>query len=353
MRRQENNPDGVKAMEFHDDAAACDARGRAHSGEPQRGPAGRPAPPISSEPGDFAELADYLTDAVVRYDLHKRRVYCNSAHRRYAELAGERLEGQSVRQASIFSPEDTVAYDRGLDRVLATGEPMQFEIRMPRVLDAEGQAIELSINIHPEYDDSGAVCGILTTGRDITAMKRAIEAAETKAREFETLVELTPDFVIRYDVELRRTYCNPAAAKVLPRKSTNLGKRTDQGSCLLDPSDYARSLRRCMDEKRMQECEMRWVNDRGELRDGHILMTRIGQGDHFGGEGSRPRDHRRRRRTGRTRAHSQENGLPRGAGLPLFQAAEPQRLRRPDVRAAAPARPRLNPRHALNALSNC
>jgi diguanylate cyclase (GGDEF)-like protein/PAS domain S-box-containing protein len=260
-------------MDRQDKVAARDAGGRARAGNAQPCAKSRLAPPISSEPGDFAELADYLTDAVVRYDRHKRRIYCNSAHRRYGELAGQSLDGLSVRQASIFSPKDTVAYDRGLDRVLATGEPMQFQIRMPRVFDAEGQAIELSINIHPEFDDSGEVCGILTIGRDVTAMKRAIANSETKAREFQTLVELTPDFVIRYDVDLRRTYCNPSAGKVLPKQSTNLGKRTDQGSCLPDPSDYARSLRRCMDERHMQECETRWLNDRGELRDGHILMT--------------------------------------------------------------------------------
>jgi diguanylate cyclase (GGDEF)-like protein/PAS domain S-box-containing protein len=272
MRRQQNSPDGVKVMERHDDAAPRDAGGRDCSGGAQCGAAARPAPPISSAPGDFAQLADYLSDAVVRYDRQKRRIYCNSAHRRYAELAGERLEGRSVRQASIFSPEDTAAYDQGLDRVLATGEPLQFDFRLPRVFDADGQAIQLSINIHAEFDDSGAVCGILTTGRDVTALKRSTANAETKAREFQTLVELTPDFVIRYDLDLQRTYCNPAA-QVLPKQSTNLGRRTDQESCLPDPSAYIQSLKRCMDEKRMQECETRWINNRGELRDGHILMT--------------------------------------------------------------------------------
>jgi diguanylate cyclase (GGDEF)-like protein len=288
MRRQENSPDEVKIMvrragkaapnlsgqdSREQDSSEQDSSEQDRALNAPRGSKTRRAPSISSQPCDFGQLADNLADALVRYDRQKRRIYCNSAHRRYGELAGQSLEGLSVRQASIFSPEDTLAYDQALDRVLATGEPLQLEIRLPRVFDAVGQPILLSINIHPEYDDSGAICGILTIGRDISALKRSTTEAETKARQFQTLVELTPDFVIRYGLDLRRTYCNPAAANVLPKQSTHIGKRTDQDSCLPDPSHYTRSLGRCIDEKRIQEFETRWVNDRGELRDGHILMT--------------------------------------------------------------------------------
>jgi len=109
--------------------------------------------------------------------------------------------------------------------------------------------------------------------RDVSALKRATAAAETQAREFESLFEAVPDIVIRYDRDLRRAYCNSAAVRALSTTARALGKRTDEGACVADPSDYIRRLRRCFETKQPEKFEVAVRDVSGATRHHHILMT--------------------------------------------------------------------------------
>jgi diguanylate cyclase (GGDEF)-like protein/PAS domain S-box-containing protein len=225
------------------------------------------------QPGEFRALADSLSDAIVRYDRTKTRIYSNAAHHRFTAQTADPLVGTTLQQVSAFSAEDTRIYDGLLDRVLATGETAHFEVRLVGRTGPDGEPIDMSINLHPEYDGAGRVCGVLTIAREVTALKQALAKAERQGREFRALVELTPDFVFRYDRELRRIYCNPAAERAFPTTLTRLGLRSDEESSLTDATDYVRTLRRCMEERQGAEMEAEFINQAGEKRWAHIHMT--------------------------------------------------------------------------------
>jgi diguanylate cyclase (GGDEF)-like protein/PAS domain S-box-containing protein len=219
----------------------------------------------------FRLLADELTDAVLRYDANKRLVCVNAACRRYFSPANGR-DG-ALAPLLVFPPEEAQTYDRLLDRALTTGEPARLAVRLSGVVDDDGRPIDLSIALHPERGAAGRVEGVLAVAHDVSALKRAAEAAETKARGFESLFEAVPDIVVRYDRDLRRTYCNPAGVRALLTPARTLGERIDEGACAADPSEYMRRLRRCLEAKQPQKFEITIRDLAGEMRDHNILMT--------------------------------------------------------------------------------
>jgi len=221
---------------------------------------------------DFRALVDDLPDAVVLYDGQKRRVYSNRVHRRYMDLAGAPWRGKTVLESSIFSPADAQAYDRLLNRVLTAGERINFEVRLRGVAGTDGEPVDMSINLGPLRDDQGRICGVQSVSRDVSALKRAVAHAERSAQEFQTLLELIPDTVIRYDRDLRRAYCNPAAVENLSASAARLGWRSDRRGSLPDPAEYMRRLQRCIDDKCAGEYESSWVDRQGETRQVHILL---------------------------------------------------------------------------------
>jgi PAS domain S-box-containing protein len=62
-------------------------------------------------------------------------------------------------------------------------------------------------------DEHGELCRAFGVSQDITERKQAEALLHARDQEFRAFVENTPDQVIKYDRELRRTYVNPAVAE--------------------------------------------------------------------------------------------------------------------------------------------
>jgi diguanylate cyclase (GGDEF)-like protein/PAS domain S-box-containing protein len=218
----------------------------------------------------YRRLADHLSDAIVRYDAEKRPVYSNAASRRY--LPPEAAPGVAA-PFTLLSRQDARAFARRLDRVLKSGRSARLDVQLPARAGDGGERVDLSISLHPATDAAGRVDGVFAVARDVSALRRAAEAAEMKAHELQSLFDLTPDVVICYDRDLRRTYCNPAAERLLPTPLRALGKRTEEGTTLPQPSEYARRLKGCLDNGATEEFEVSWLAAGGDVRYAHILMT--------------------------------------------------------------------------------
>ena len=231
--------------------------------------AGGPTPSLPPREA-YRRLADHLSDAIVRYDAQKRPIYANAACRRY--LPAEAAPG-AVAPFSLLSQRDARAFARRLDRVLETGKSARLDVRLPTPAGDCRGPIDLSISLHPAADEAGRIDGVFAVARDVSALKRAAATAAMKAHELQAVFELTPDVVICYDRDLRRTYCNPAAERLLPTPLRALGKRTVEGSTLPQPSEYSQRLKNCLDNGASEEFEVSWQADGGEPRYAHILMT--------------------------------------------------------------------------------
>ena len=248
-----------------------DAAGRRTDARPKRlaPKAGRAARIAPSRRG-FLIHAEHLADAIFLYDAKGRFVRGNAACGRYFRPGSGRDPAAPI---LALSPKETLAYDRLLDRILSTGEQGRLDVRLSGVADQNGQAIDLAIELHPERSAAGRVDGVIGVARDVSALKRAIAAAEMKARQFEALFEVTPDIVIRYDADLRRIYINSAAERALPTPARTLGKRPDEGACVDRPHEYTRRLRACLETGRPQKLEAALRDDAGEIAHYSVLMA--------------------------------------------------------------------------------
>ena len=99
--------------------------------------------------------------------------------------------------------------------------------------------------------------GVAITYADITDRKRAEEALCKREREFSTLVEHSPDMIVRYDTDLRYVYCNTAVERQLGFPvSTFIGKTSME---LGGPAELAefvdKALKRTLRTGQEQEVE--------------------------------------------------------------------------------------------------
>jgi two-component system cell cycle sensor histidine kinase/response regulator CckA len=137
--------------------------------------------------------------------------------------AAERIEGRThadvVGKTSEAPDWDAIREDGspfpGLEHpsmvTLRTGEP-QANVIMG-IGRPDGTRRWISINSQPMIPAGEAVPqGVVTTFHDITDRRLAEAAVRAREREYRTLAENTPDFIVRWDREMRRLYVNPAFA---------------------------------------------------------------------------------------------------------------------------------------------
>jgi PAS domain S-box-containing protein len=143
-----------------------------------------------------------------------------------AELLGEGWE-------NCIHPEDR-------SRVLSqwqdyTQEAGEYAIEY-RLQTAEGIVRWINVGSAPMFSDSGELVGHVGTVRDVTERQQTQAALSSSEQQLRTLLENTPDVIIRTDKELRYIYVNQAVARsqgkpvsfFLGKTSQDLGMPTEQ-----------------------------------------------------------------------------------------------------------------------------
>ena len=90
------------------------------------------------------------------------------------------------------------------------------------LLRSDGQIVTLDVIKAPIFYPDGRPQGIVVFGRNITERKKAEDALRRREQEFKTLVEHSPDIIVRFDRNGRVIYINPAAEHIfgLPLNQT-------------------------------------------------------------------------------------------------------------------------------------
>lgn len=123
-----------------------------------------------------------------------------------------------------------------------TGELSLLEMRKLPVLDAQGN-----------------VTGVLCVGIDITTRKQIEERLARREREFRTLVEHSPDVVMRYDRDFRRVYVNPTfAALIEGGRSAAIGAKPSELPKAHHAVVYEQKLEAVFATGREEEIEVLW-----------------------------------------------------------------------------------------------
>ncbi|MDD4912054.1 MAG: PAS domain-containing protein [Sideroxydans sp.] len=175
---------------------------------------------LNASEREFRSLAENLPDNIARYDSQCRTTYVNfqlqtTLGKSYAELLGKKPTEHDP--SGGFDN-----YEAVLSQVIASGESADYKFVVP---GRSKHGIYHHVRFTAERDDRGHVIGALAVGRDITDSKRLEEVLARREHEFRTLAENLPDNVIRYDLEGRARYLNPAITSSLaPGSLPELGK---------------------------------------------------------------------------------------------------------------------------------
>ncbi|WP_454835435.1 PAS domain S-box protein [Pseudomonas lini] len=126
----------------------------------------------------YREIFDNTPDVIARFDLQCRFMYVNPAMQGMLNQSQAYLLGRTFRQAS---PRSSLArsFQGKVEQVLRSGEASEAELTLDVPVAQGLEAVCYQIRLVPERDQNGALVGILTVGRNVSAWR----AAERRLKE--------------------------------------------------------------------------------------------------------------------------------------------------------------------------
>jgi PAS domain S-box-containing protein len=212
----------------------------------------------------LASIVKSTDDAVIGAMLEGEIVSWNNGAEYIYGYTAEKAIGQSI---SLLFPSGGMAeFNDSIIARMRRGEKIErLETQQVR---AGGQVIEVSLTICPIKDAEGELIGVSVIARDITARKRAEEALQMHEQELRTLIEHIPDFIVRYDKNLRRIYINPAWEKVsglgFGGDMLHIPVGSSSQEMVVAPTESLRTVQKVLESGTLQTAEYIWVNPRGE-----------------------------------------------------------------------------------------
>ena len=164
-------------------------------------------------------LLDAMPDLVRLKDARGRYVMLNRAAREHIGLPMEQIIGKTSHD--ILPTEVATKIDDEERRVFASGESIRFEHPAYIVPNAWRELI-----FSPIRDADGAVNGLVSIDRDITARKRAKIALRESEQRLLTLLDAIPDRVRLRDVEGRYVMVNRAARESIGMPTSQIIGKT-------------------------------------------------------------------------------------------------------------------------------
>jgi diguanylate cyclase (GGDEF)-like protein/PAS domain S-box-containing protein len=171
----------------------------------------------------------------------------------------------SKEQADFFREHDRMA--------MAANQPILNEERL--TFAADGRRALFETIKTPMRDSQGKLIGVLGVARDISERERSDRALLESERQYRTLVENTPDNIIRYDWDCRVQYLNPALVSGLaPGVLPVLGKTPCEAYPNSAESAVAqRVVERVIATGKNAEMEISMLHPNGETHTHHVIYV--------------------------------------------------------------------------------
>ncbi len=157
---------------------------------------------------EFRTLAENSPDIIVRYDVECRLMYFNPTYLEIGQAQAPVLLGQTPLQSWCFCSPTAEELTAHLKQVLRSGESNEFSLATEH--PHHQAAKQFTMLMVPEYDQAHRICSVLAIGRDVTRVRHMEAMLRQSEREFGRLVEQCPNLIVRYDLDCRRIYLNPA-----------------------------------------------------------------------------------------------------------------------------------------------
>ncbi|MDD2762209.1 MAG: PAS domain-containing protein, partial [Methylomonas sp.] len=149
----------------------------------------------------FRTLAESLPDNIARYDLRARLIYMN--HRLELTFGVRAHEWLGKTPKEIYPSGEFDDYQAKIEAVISTGTRDEMELIMPDWIDGLRY---YHVRFVAERGPNGKIIGALAMACNVSK-KRQLELDLIRSeREFRTLAENSPDIIVRYDRDCRRTY---------------------------------------------------------------------------------------------------------------------------------------------------
>jgi diguanylate cyclase (GGDEF)-like protein/PAS domain S-box-containing protein len=204
----------------------------------------------------------------VTEDRRFRMVEVNPAFERLVGIPREAMVGKFHEEILPEEMEKKVAAK--YRRCLAAGTVYEEELE----LELPAGKLTYFSTLVPIKDERGRIIRISGITRDVTAQKLAQKALLQREQEFRALSENSPDTIMRYDLECRRIYVNPAFIKLsgLPAEAL-LGGTPTQYSSAPQAHAYENALRRVLQSGEPGEHEYAWPAKGGREIISHFRLT--------------------------------------------------------------------------------
>ncbi len=219
---------------------------------------------------DFRTLVDNSPDSIVRYDRACRRLFSNNSFERRSNIDPATLLGKTPVEAQILGDiEQEQAYQDWLLAVMEKGAPDEKQITYLR---RDGRRRIGTVRAIPERNLTGQVVSVLTIGADTHRRISAEQKLRQREQEFRTLVENSPDFIIRYDAACRQRYVNPAAKSFFGAE-TLAPASASAGGHVAKAADYEAKLRSVAASGREDEMEFALRGKDGSVKWSHVRFV--------------------------------------------------------------------------------
>jgi diguanylate cyclase (GGDEF)-like protein/PAS domain S-box-containing protein len=200
---------------------------------------------------DNSQEGLYLVD--VTEDERFRMVEVNPAFERLVGIPREAMVGKFHEEILPEEMAKKVIAKYRRCRAAGTVYEEELELELPA-----GKLIYFSTLV-PVRNEAGGIVRIVGITRDVTSQKLAQRALLQREQEFRALSENSPDTIMRYDLECRRIYVNPAFVKLIGLPIEDLlGGTPTQYSSTPQALAYENALRHVLQSGEPGEHEYTW-----------------------------------------------------------------------------------------------
>ena len=206
---------------------------------------------------EFKALAENSPDIVTRFDRELRHLYVNKAVRKVTGKGPGYFMGKTNRELGM-PPELCDVWDQALLKVFAEGKENLVRFEYP----AARGTVHIESRMVPEFTPGGRVGSVLVVGRDITPLVNAEQMAQKTADTMAHLLASISDGFFALDNELRVTYFNSAAGRLLGRDPSQvLGRRLFEAFPEAKGSVFEQNYTQALRERRPMEFEVDFGGD--------------------------------------------------------------------------------------------
>jgi PAS domain S-box-containing protein len=179
---------------------------------------------------------------------------------RMADMLGYSADEMIGKPVTDFMFEEDVGDHQAKMEHRRLGAPEEYERRLRR---KDGSAIWTHISAAPIFDDKQQFAGTFAMITDITDRRRMEQDLSSREREYRTVLESVPDFIVRYDRDLRRIYVNRAWEKASGLAAEDV-LNVPAADTLNVRDSYLETIRRVFETGTADELEFTWENAEGK-----------------------------------------------------------------------------------------